>query len=208
MILRTIVVTDFATNCYLVGCPQTLEGAVIDPGGNARAILAAIKEAGLRIKYVLNTHGHFDHIGANEQILQAAGVTLAAHRLEAPMLTNPALNLGAMLGQLAPGPAASLLLEEGDEIKIGRLRLGVLHTPGHTPGGISLYEAAERVVFTGDALFNMGIGRTDFPGGDHALLLKSIQEKLFALPEGTKAYPGHGVATTIGYERSHNPWLY
>jgi hydroxyacylglutathione hydrolase len=208
MILRTIVVTDFATNCYLVGCPQTLEGVVIDPGGNARAILAAIKESGMRIKYVLNTHGHFDHIGANAQIMQATGATLAAHRLEAPMLTDPARNLGAMLGQLASGPAANLLLEEGDTVGIGTLRFQVLHTPGHTPGGISLYETTERAVFTGDALFSMGIGRTDFPGGDHALLLKSIKEKLFTLPEVTTAYPGHGPATTIGHEMGHNPWLY
>ena len=208
MILRTVVVTDFCTNCYLVGCSQTLEGAVIDPGGNARAILAAIKEAGLRVKYVLNTHGHFDHIGANAQIIQATGATLAAHRLEAPMLTDPARNLGAMLGQLAPGPAASLLLEESDLIEIGTLRWQVLHTPGHTPGGLSLYEATEKAVLTGDALFNMGVGRTDLPGGDHALLLRSIQEKLLALPEETKVYPGHGAATTIGYEKSHNPWLY
>jgi hydroxyacylglutathione hydrolase len=207
MILRTVIVTDFSTNCYLVGCSQTLEGAVIDPGGNARAILAAIKEAGLRIKYVLNTHGHFDHIGANEQIVQATGAILAAHRLEAPMLTDPARNLGAMLGQLAPGPAASLLLEEGDTVEIGTLRLRVLHTPGHTPGGLALYEATKKAVFTGDTLFNMGIGRTDLPGGDQALLLRSVADKLFTLPEEIKAYPGHGQPTTIGYEKTHNPWL-
>ena len=207
MILRTIIVTDFSTNCYVVGCSQTLEGAVIDPGGNARVILAAIKEAGLRIKYVLNTHGHFDHIGANEQIVQATGAILAAHRLEAPMLTDPARNLGAMLGQLAPGPAASLLLEEGDTVEIGTLRLRVLHTPGHTPGGLALYEATKKAVFTGDTLFNMGIGRTDLPGGDQALLLRSVADKLFTLPEEIKAYPGHGQPTTIGYEKTHNPWL-
>ena len=207
MILKTLVVTDFATNCYVLGCPQTQEGAIVDPGGNAPGILAAVKQAGLKIKYVINTHGHIDHTAANKAILQATGALLVAHRLEAPLLADPARNLGFLLGETAPGPAPNLLLEDGDVLEIGALRWLVLHTPGHTPGGLSLYSAGQGAVFTGDALFRAGIGRTDLPGGDYDLLLHSIADKLLTLPDETVVYPGHGATTTIGYEKVHNPNL-
>lgn len=207
MIIRTLVVTDFATNCYVIGCPQTHEGAIIDPGGNAPAILAAVKESGLTIRYVINTHGHIDHTAANKAVLEKTGALLVAHKLEALLLTDPSRNLSFLIGRNISGPAPGLLVEEGDTLDIGTLHWRVLHTPGHTPGSISLYSAEQSIVFTGDALFKMGIGRTDFPGGDYARLLQGIAEKLLALPDETLVYPGHGPTTTIGYEKAHNPWL-
>lgn len=207
MILKTITVTTFGTNCYIVGCADTRQGAILDPGGDAPAILAAIRESGLTIQHVINTHGHIDHSGANRAVLEATGATLLAHRLEATLLADPQRNLGFLLGQSTPGPAPDRLLEEGDIIEIGTLRWQVLHTPGHTPGGISLYCDAEATAFTGDTLFRGGIGRTDLPGGHHAMLIASITGKLLTLPDATVIYPGHGPASTIGHEKRHNPWL-
>ena len=207
MILRTLVVTSLATNCYVIGCLQTREGAVIDPGGNAPGILETVQEAGLSIKYVINTHGHIDHIGANKDVLQATGASLVVHKQEASLLTSPAKNLGMMVGRFSTSPDADLLVEEGDILSIGNIRLEVLHTPGHTPGSISLYDAEDGLVFSGDALFRGSIGRTDFPGGDYALLIESIRDKLLILPEDTTIYPGHGPETTVGYEKRSNPWL-
>ena len=207
MILKTIVVTHFGTNCYLVGCAETRRGAVLDPGGDAPAILAAIRESGLTIQHVINTHGHIDHSGANRAVLEATGATLLAHRLEAALLADPQRNLGLLMGQSSPGSAPDRLLEEGDIVEIGALRWEVRHTPGHTPGGISLYCAAEAAAFTGDTLFRAGIGRADLPGGHLPTLMASIATKLLTLPDATTIYPGHGPASTIAYEKRHNPWL-
>ena len=207
MILETMVVTDFATNCYLLGCQETRKGAVIDPGGNAPSILDALRRLDLEIVYVINTHGHIDHIGANGPVLQETGAQLVVHALDAPMLTNPSLNLGAFLGRLDPAPAADKLVADGDLLRIGSIALEVIHTPGHTPGGIALYCPDDGLVFSGDALFKGGIGRTDFPGGDHGTLLASIRTRLYALPEPTVVYSGHGPATTIGEEKRSNPWV-
>ena len=207
MILETLQVTDFATNCYVIGCEKTLRGAVIDPGGNAPLILEALGGLGLEIVYIINTHGHIDHIGANGPVQQETGAQLVVHAMDASMLTDPSLNLGAFLGRLQPGPAADLLVQDGDLMQIGEITLDVIHTPGHTPGGISLYGADDGVVFSGDALFKGSIGRTDFPGGDQGQLLASIRNRLFALPELTVVYSGHGPATTIGEEKRSNPWV-
>lgn len=207
MILRTIVVTSFATNCYLLGCEETGQGIVIDPGGNASAILAAIKESKLKIAYIVNTHGHIDHIGANEALRQATGALLAAPALDNAMLADPSLNLGLFTGQAHLASKADLLLADGDHLLVGTLQLDILHTPGHTPGSVSLYLAKEGVVFTGDALFREGIGRTDFPGGNHEQLIRSIFTKLLTLPPETIVYPGHGPPTSIQHEKTYNPWL-
>ena len=207
MILETLQVTDFATNCYVIGCEKTRRGAVIDPGGNAPLILDALGGLGLEIVYIINTHGHIDHIDANGLVQQETGAQLVVHAMDASMLTDPSLNLGAFLGRFQPGPAADLLVQDGDLLQIGEITLDVIHTPGHTPGGISLYGADDGVVFSGDALFKGSIGRTDFPGGDQGQLLASIRNRLFALPELTVVYSGHGPATTIGEEKRSNPWV-
>ena len=207
MIVQTVSVTPLATNCYLVGCERTRHGAVIDPGGDAPAILAAIQATRLEVKVIINTHGHIDHTGANGEIKAATGARLVIHELDAPMLSDPRLNLGWFMGQDVAGPAADETLRDGDVLTVGDLRLQILHVPGHTPGGIALLAMGQEITFSGDALFQGSIGRSDFPGGDHQQLIRSISDQLLTLPDQMRVYPGHGPTTTIGEEKRHNPWL-
>ena len=208
MIIDTVVVGPFATNCYIVGSESTKEGIIIDPGDEAGVILERVSEIGLDIKLIALTHGHIDHIGALKAIKEATGAELAVHTDDAKSLRGKG---GLIISMLVSGlaypkpPSPDRLLEDGDSLYIGDLHLKVLHTPGHTPGGICL--AGEGVVFSGDALFNYGIGRTDLPGGSYRQLIESIQTKLMVLPDETIVYPGHGRETSIGTERSGNPFL-
>ncbi len=206
MIIRAVAVGPIQTNCYVIGCPATLEGAVIDPGWDAPVILAEAEAAGLTIKYVLNTHAHWDHVSANADILEATGAQLAIHPDELPMLRARG---GADLWRIPvrPSPEPDIELAEGQILHVGQLRLAVLFTPGHTRGHVSFYEANAGVVFDGDVLFKQGIGRTDLPGGDFHALMRSIRDVLMALPPETVVYSGHGPETTIGDERWANPWL-
>lgn len=205
MILETIVVGPLMVNCYLLGCERSREGVVIDPGDDAELILDAVSRHGLRILNVVNTHGHFDHTGGNQRIMQATGAGLLIHELDAPMLSR-LVAMAARFGLTAENsPPATGLLTDGAMITFGDHDLKVIHTPGHTLGGCSLY--TEGMVFTGDTLFADAVGRTDFPGGSASALGKSIRERLLVLPDSTAVYPGHGPATTIGRERLHNPYL-
>ena len=206
MIVSTLPVGLIQTNCYLVGCEETREGAVIDPGGHPERILAEVERHRLAIKYVLNTHAHFDHTDANGAIVQATGASLALHPQDRPLLQ--ASGGAALFGLEADAsPAPDLELHDGDELEVGTLRFRVLHTPGHTPGHVCFYEPAEGVVFDGDVLFFRGIGRTDLPGGSWEQLMDSIRRVLFALPDETVVYSGHGPATSVGDEKRLNPWL-
>ncbi len=206
MFLKTLVVGSISTNCYLVGCPETHEGAVIDPGAEEERILAAVRAAGLTIRFIINTHGHIDHIGANGAVKDATGAAILIHKDDAACLAEPERNLSTLMGARVSSPAADRLLQEGDTISIGRtINLKVIHTPGHTPGGICL--KGEDLVFTGDTLFAGSIGRTDFPGGSFSQLINAVKEKLFTLDDGLKIYPGHGPASTIGAERAGNPFF-
>lgn len=206
MIIETLPVGLLQANCYLVGCEETLQGAVIDPGGDPQVILAAAQRWDLTLVYVLNTHGHFDHIDANARIVEATGARLAIHPLDRPLLEAAGgAALFGLRGQ--PSPAPNLELHDGDEIALGQLRFQVLHTPGHTPGHVCFYEAAQGVLFDGDVLFRRGVGRADLPGGNWGQLLHSIRKILFALPDETVVYSGHGPPTTIGEEKRLNPWL-
>jgi glyoxylase-like metal-dependent hydrolase (beta-lactamase superfamily II) len=207
MILRALVVGRLKTNCYLVGCPQTHEGATIDPGGDAQEILAAADDLGVHVRQIVLTHFHFDHTLAVGPVRTATGASLAIHKDDAPYLTNPPALFRFFAPNIPRGLVADRLLQDGEILTIGELSVKVLHTPGHSPGGISLWIAAEGVVFSGDTLFREGLGRTDFPGCDHQALIRSIRGKLFALPDETIVYPGHGPETTIGHERRHNPWV-
>jgi glyoxylase-like metal-dependent hydrolase (beta-lactamase superfamily II) len=204
--VKQLPVGAIGTNCYLVGCEATKEGIIIDPGDEAERILAEVEAAGLTIKYILNTHAHFDHILANGPVVQATGAPLALHPLDLPLLRHKG---GAELfGLDAPfSPEPDIALAEGDALSFGTHTFQVLFTPGHTPGHVSFYEANAGIIFDGDVLFAGGIGRTDLPGGDYETLLNSINEKLMVLPDETIVCSGHGPVTTIGHERSSNPWL-
>lgn len=193
------------TNCYILYCEKTLQAAVIDPGGDAAEILAEIGRRGLTVTCIINTHGHADHIGANDEIKERTGAPILIHEADAAMLTSAQKNLSVYIGQPVAGAAADRLLADGDTVEVGEIKLRVLHTPGHTPGGICL--SGEGIVFSGDTLFAQSVGRTDFPGGSHAQLVSSINEKLMGLDDDAKVLPGHGPATTIGEERAMNPFI-
>ncbi len=206
MIIVTLPVGMIQTNCYIVGCEQTKQGAVIDPGGHPERILSEVERHGLQIVYVLNTHAHFDHTDANRAILEATGAALAMHPQERPLLE--ASGGAAFFGLRADAsPPPDLELHDGDELEVGTLRFQVLHTPGHTPGHVCFYEPSEGVLFDGDLLFYQGVGRTDLPGGSWQQLMDSIQRLLRTLPDETVVYSGHGPATTLGQEKKLNPWL-
>lgn len=206
MIVKQLPLGPVQTNCYVVGCEETKEGVIIDPSAEPERILAVVRQEGLTIKYVLNTHAHFDHIMANEGVVKATGAPLALHPLDLPLLRNKG---GAMFFGLdaPPSPEPTLSLAEGDEITFGKHTLQVLYTPGHTVGHVSFYEAETGIIFDGDVLFAGGIGRTDLPGGDYETLMQTISEKLMTLPDETYVCSGHGPVTTIGRERVSNPWL-
>jgi hydroxyacylglutathione hydrolase len=205
MIVERLVVGTLQSNCYLVGCDETKEGIIIDPGGDAPLILDRVEQLGLTIKYIVNTHGHIDHIAANRPVKEATGAQIAIHKDDAEWLVTDQGSYARMLGVVSAGPAADVLLTEGDEISFGDDSLQVIHTPGHSLGGISL--VGDGVVFCGDTLFAMGVGRVDLPGGSWETLMRSIQTRLFTMPDDTVAYTGHGPTTTIGREKQLNPWF-
>ncbi|MDR1701337.1 MAG: MBL fold metallo-hydrolase [Sporomusaceae bacterium] len=193
------------TNCYIVYCPTTLAAAVIDPGAEAGRILKEIAKNKLKLEKIILTHGHGDHIGALNEVREASGAAVLIHAEDAMMLTNANKNLSVFIGPGIVSQKADRLLADGDLIEIGELKLKVLHTPGHTKGGICLY--APDTLFAGDTLFAQSIGRTDFPGGSFEEIVKSIKEKLFTLPPETTVLPGHGPETSIAVEIKTNPFV-
>jgi len=205
VIIKTLTVGPIMANCFILGCEETLEAAIIDPGDEAGRILRTLDESRLTAKLIINTHGHFDHVGANKQLKDATGAPILIHALDAPMLSKLASSAAAWGLTADDSPPPDRNLEDGDKISFGHIALTVIHTPGHTPGGISLHTDGR--VFVGDTLFAGSIGRTDFPGGSFAVLKESIQKKLFALDEGVKVYTGHGPPTTIGEEKRFNPFV-
>ena len=200
---KNVVVGALETNCYLVYCETTRACAVVDPGADHEQIFLAIAEDELKPVVLVNTHGHVDHTGANRDVKEHFGTPIAIHAADNPMLGKiQQLELSLFLGA-KDSPVADRLLKDGDTIKIGAGELRVLHTPGHSPGSISLL--GDGFVLSGDTLFNEGVGRTDLPGGSRPQLVKSIREKLMTLPDETLVFPGHGPHTTIGHERENNP---
>ena len=207
MIFEVLPVGPLAANCFVIGCEETKEGIVVDPGAEVEKILAAVRRHGLAVKKVINTHGHFDHVGGNGELLAVTGATLHIHENDVRLLSRAA-ETAAMYGISGTNsPLPDGHLEDGMEISFGTCTLRVLHTPGHTPGGCCLHFAAQGIVITGDTLFADSVGRTDLPGGSHATLIASIQQKLLVLPDATTVYPGHGPSSTVGREKRHNPYL-
>ena len=198
-------VGNLGTNCYIIYCKKTREAAIIDPGGNGSTILATIRRENVKPICIINTHGHADHIGANAEIKEATGVPVYIHSEDTVMLTNASKNLSGFIGSGFTCPPADKELKDGDIITVGTIKLLVIHTPGHTLGGICLQ--TEGALFSGDTLFAESIGRTDFPGGSYRQLLTSIKERLMTLDDEVKVYPGHGPETTIGWERKMNPFI-
>jgi hydroxyacylglutathione hydrolase len=207
MIFETIVVGELGVNCYLLADSETKEGIVIDPGGDSGKILSAIKANDVKVLHILNTHGHFDHIGGNRRVSEATGATIMINREDEPFLSR-ASKSATMYGLTAEdSPAPASYLAEGDVIRFGRHAAKVIHIPGHSPGGSCFYLEKEGILISGDSLFAESIGRTDLPGGSQAKLVLSIREKLLTLPDATRVFPGHGPASTIGHEKKFNPYL-
>lgn len=205
MFLQQLQVGPLETNCYIIADEKSKIAAIIDPGENAKQIINAVNEAELKVKYIFLTHGHSDHIAALKEIKEATGAKIVIHELDAHMLTSSESNLSFLLGERFTQPSADIKLKGSEEFRLGDLFLEIIHTPGHTPGGISI--KVGNVVFTGDTLFAGSIGRTDFPGGSFDMLISSIKEKLLKLDDDTKIFPGHGESSTIGYEKRMNPFL-
>ncbi|SKC70110.1 MBL fold metallo-hydrolase [Maledivibacter halophilus] len=205
MYIERVVTGIYAANCYLLGCEKTNEAAVIDPGGDADDILKKINKNVLDVKYIILTHGHGDHIGAVREIKEKTGAKILIHSKDEALLKDAEKNLSSLMSGPDVSLTADRLLNDGDIVDVGELELKIIHTPGHTPGGISI--KVEDVLITGDTLFAGSIGRTDFEGGSFEKIIKSIKNKLLIYDDSTKVLPGHGPASTIGNERAKNPFL-
>ncbi|MBN1510367.1 MAG: MBL fold metallo-hydrolase [Sedimentisphaerales bacterium] len=209
MKIDRFILGDFETNCYVVRADEAAKDClVIDPGFDAQQVVDFLVERELNPVAIVLTHGHADHIvGVQGLRRQFPEAKVYIHKLDATMLTNSATNLSSLVGRPYAADPADMLLEDGETVEQAGVRLEVLHTPGHTPGGMSLYAREEGLAFVGDTLFVDSVGRTDFPGGDMGQLIRGIKGKLLTLPDNTVVYPGHGMRSTIGREKRANPFL-
>ena len=207
MIIKELTVGPIMANCFILGCEEKKEAAVIDPGDETDRILDTLQEFNLSTKYIINTHGHFDHVGGNRKLKEVTGADILIHPQDVPMLSKLSASATAWGLFAEDSPAPDRTIEEGDTVIVGTITLSVIHTPGHTQGGISLL--SDGVLFVGDTLFAGSIGRTDFPGGDYDTLIASIQNKLFPLGDDVRVLSGHGPETTIAREKHkrNNPFV-
>ncbi|MGQ9586448.1 MAG: MBL fold metallo-hydrolase [Anaerolineae bacterium] len=205
MLIQTLTVGPLMANCYIVQEVSHGPALVIDPGGDAPAILRALEVAGAEVAGILCTHGHWDHVAAAPDLAKKTGAPIAIHEDEVSLFVSGG---GAAWFGLPRSrfPQPDRLLQEGDTATLGSLTFQVWHTPGHSPGSVCLYHEEEGVLFDGDVLFREGIGRSDLPGGSPTLLKESLR-RLLSLPDATRVLSGHGPESTIGHERTHNPWL-
>ncbi|HDH96388.1 MAG TPA: MBL fold metallo-hydrolase [Proteobacteria bacterium] len=204
MIVETIETKFFGTNTYIIGCLSTRRGAIIDPSGNLKEIIAAVDRWKLKVEYILNTHAHIDHVLLNGKLKKLYGAKIAIHELDAPALTRFRWYL-LPVGRARLSPPADILLRDGDVIKVGAVEIEVIHTPGHTPGSVCFRH--RKKLFTGDTLMAGAIGRVSLKGDDLETLLRSIKDKLLVLSDDIAVHPGHGPRTTIEIERKYNPFL-
>ena len=202
---KRISVGDLCANCYILWCRETRKSIIVDPGDESKKILEIVKQLSLEPCSIVNTHAHFDHTGANGAIKAATGAELLIHSEDVALLEQQSRHAAVWGIRYNASPPPDRLLEDGDEIQVGKVTAQVIHTPGHSPGGLCLWIPG--LVLTGDTLFQESIGRTDLPGGDHATLIESITERLLVLGDDTLVLPGHGEETTIGHERRSNPFL-
>jgi glyoxylase-like metal-dependent hydrolase (beta-lactamase superfamily II) len=205
MILETVVVGPMQVNCYILAAGEDSEAIIIDPGAEEHKIRRILERYALSPVFVLNTHGHYDHIGCDDKF----SLPVYVHRKDALLLREPQMNLSSLFALPYRVTSPILLLEDNAIVSCQGLELRVLHVPGHTPGGVAFYliKPKRHIVFSGDSLFCQGIGRTDFPGADEALLVRGIKERLLSLSDDTIVYPGHGQPSTIGEEKASNPFL-
>ena len=197
---------SMGANCYLYACMESKKAVIIDPGADGKRIYRWVLEKGLKVDYILLTHGHVDHIGAVDELRELLGeVSVGIHAGDAGMLTDGKQNLSSYFGPGLVLKKADFLLQDGQELAIGKEVLKVISTPGHSPGGVCFL--CSEGLFSGDTLFAGSIGRTDFPGGSMNQLLDGVKKKLLILPEETRVFPGHGEETSIGEEKRDNPFL-
>jgi hydroxyacylglutathione hydrolase len=204
MIVYTFQLGPMQANCYILECEKTRSAIVIDPGDEADVILDIISDRKLKLEFIINTHGHIDHISANNELKKKTSAKLCIHRLDADLIVDPQKNLSSFIGKPISSLPPDRILEDGDIIESGTIKLKVIHTPGHSPGGICLL--ADDAIFTGDLLFAGGIGRYDFPGSSYDQIMESLK-KVIELGDDLIVYPGHGFNTTIGEEKETNPFL-
>ncbi len=203
----TLHVGAIDANCYLLFERSSKDAFIIDPGGDADLIKAAIKDNGLNGLYIVNTHGHFDHVSAGGEVKEATGAPIVLHGDDVGLLAEAHEHAALWGVKIGPQPAPDIIMEDGSTFKAGSITLDVLHTPGHTPGGVCLYYKDAGVLFTGDTLFAGSIGRTDLGGGSAETLLKSIKDRLLSFDDNVIVLPGHGPASTIGEEKELNPFV-
>lgn len=207
MKIETLVVGPIETNCYIASDPVSREAVIIDAGDDAEEILAYVEQNQLQVKYLLNTHGHFDHIQANDAIREKTGAQLAIHADDVELLASPEKVSAGMMSVVHGCREPEVVLHNGDTIAFGPYQLRVIYTPGHSKGSCCFYEVQEKVCFTGDTLFRGSIGRTDLYGGNYVVLLKSVRERLQVVADDVTIYPGHGPESTMAFERRANPYL-
>lgn len=205
MILETIVVGPVEANCYVLAADKQRKALIIDPGGDEEKILACLERHRLSPGLVVNTHGHYDHIGCDD----CFGTDVYIHKDDLAMLTDPKLNFSVFIGDFYKVRSRVRTLEDRQEISLDGLLLEVIHTPGHSAGSVCLLlkKPETGILFSGDTLFRQGVGRTDLPGGNEGALRRSLAEKILSLPDSTVIYPGHGPASTIGREKLGNPFI-
>ena len=204
--IKSMTLGMVATNCYLIINKETKEALLIDPADNALRISNVIEENVCTLKAILLTHGHFDHIMALNELKKRYNVPVYAHEEEEDVLKQSSLNTSGMIGQIYT-TQADIYVKDGEHLKLAGLDIIVLHTPGHTKGGVCYYLPEEKVLMSGDTLFHCSIGRTDFPTGSMSQLVRSVKEQLFVLPDDVQVYPGHDSVTSIGYEKQYNPFF-